>query len=470
MGQRQPNSLRKGRPKRQDGVFLTPRGAGPTTTPRKQVGIIVRMLLIMGGIERNPGPQWPCTICTKETLHSCIQCVVCERWTHFTCAKLDGNRLQYAWSCRSCTEKENYDMNLRIMQFNCNGLRNKIEERVLYMKKVGCKIGLFQETFLKPNSNLKVPKYSIIRKDRSKDKGGGIAIIIHNSITYSNVSVHCDDDFTEAQCIKVKFGNEIKLFNIYIPPASSCAKAFQPNLEPFMVEHSIICGDLNGHRKLWHSAIEEDQRGAILTQQIDAASMVFLNENAPTRIPSQGRCSSPDVTISHPNLAKSTEWLVDTVLISNHNPIIVRVSLESKRTTTEMRTFVNFLKVDWLAFKGFVENRIPLLPVGDVLNMELALRKLLQAAARKHISKGRIPSILTGFPTEAEKLTRQRDDLRRANPSNPRVTELNQEIQKKVQKHRQDKWIQHLEECDLRKGCKKLWRTIKGLSGKAVYI
>ena len=206
MGQRQPTSLRKGRPKRQDGVFLT---------PRKQVGIIVRMLLIMGGIERNPGPQWPCTICTKEALHSCIQCVVCERWTHFTCAKLDGNRLPYTWSC-SCTGKENCYTNIRIMQFNCNGLRNKIEECVLYMEKVGCKIGLFQETFLKPNSNLKFPNYSILRKDRSKDKGGGIAIIIHNSIIYSNVSVQCNDDFTEAQGIKIKFGNEITLFNIYI--------------------------------------------------------------------------------------------------------------------------------------------------------------------------------------------------------------------------------------------------------------
>ena len=186
---------------------------------------------------------------------------------------------------------------------------------------------------------------------------------------------------------------------------------------------------------------------------LDAASVVVLNENAPTRVPSQGRCSSPDVTIAHPNLAMSTEWSVDTALRSDHNPIIVRVSLESKRTTTKRRTFVNFLKADWLAFKDFVEDRIPLLPVGDVLNMELALRKLLQAAARKHIRKGRIPPILPGFPTEAEKLTRQRDDLRRANPSNPRLTELNHEIQKKVKKHRQDKWVQHLEECDLRKGC-----------------
>ena len=148
MGQRQPTSLRKGRPKLQDGVFLNPRGAGPATTPRKQVRIIVRMLLIMGGIKRNPGPQWPCTICAKEALHFCIQCVVCERWTHFTCAKLDGNRLPYTWSCRSCTEKENCDTNLWIMQFNFNGIRNNIEECVLFMEKVGCKIGLSRRPFL----------------------------------------------------------------------------------------------------------------------------------------------------------------------------------------------------------------------------------------------------------------------------------------------------------------------------------
>ena len=42
---------------------------------------------------------------------------------------------------------------------------------------------------------------------------------------------------------------------------------------------------------------------------------------------------------------------------------------------------------------------------------------------------------------------------------------MNKKIRDLVEEHRREKWTEHLEKCDLRSGVKRLWNTIKALSG-----
>ena len=42
---------------------------------------------------------------------------------------------------------------------------------------------------------------------------------------------------------------------------------------------------------------------------------------------------------------------------------------------------------------------------------------------------------------------------------------MNKKIRDLVEEHRREKWTEHLEKCDLRNGVKRLWNTIKTLSG-----
>ena len=42
---------------------------------------------------------------------------------------------------------------------------------------------------------------------------------------------------------------------------------------------------------------------------------------------------------------------------------------------------------------------------------------------------------------------------------------MNKKIRDLVEEHRREKWTEHLEKCDLRSGVKRLWNTIKTLSG-----
>ena len=166
----------------------------------------------------------------------------------------------------------------------------------------------------------------------------------------------------------------------------------------------------------------------------------------------------------HANLAMSTSWHVETALSSDLGPIVVNICTETLSVASDKRTFENFNKADWMSYRDFFEDGIKFLSAENVPNMEQALKRLLQKAMKKHIPRGRIPRILPGFPREAAKLAMEREQLRKQNMSAKWIAELRYQASGEPTSAR--KWTKHLDECDLRKGCKKLWNTIEGLAKK----
>jgi exonuclease III len=114
------------------------------------------------------------------------------------------------------------------------------------------KIAAFQETKLSEKSKLSdMTDYTLLRNDREKDSGGGLAFLVHKSILFQKLPTPRKDPHLEYQGIKV--GN-LNIHNIYVPPASSCAPGYTPSLTPYLqTRDSIICGDINAHDDLWFS-------------------------------------------------------------------------------------------------------------------------------------------------------------------------------------------------------------------------
>ena len=156
----------------------------------------------------------------------------------------------------------------RILQFNCNGIKNKQTELAKWLHDEKVLIAALQDTKLTDKSPpLDIPGYAIERKDRGRNKGGGLAFLIHRSIKYStaNDAININDNFTEAQAIRV---NNLLIINIYIPPASSCSNDFKPTLTPVLpLQDALVLGDLNAHDELWFSSIS-DARGESFADEI----------------------------------------------------------------------------------------------------------------------------------------------------------------------------------------------------------
>ena len=514
---------------------------------------LIRLLLLIAGIEQNPGP-WICPICDKNLISYAVECVKCNKWLHIKCSKLKSTKerkkiTNWIGPCclfapsppqfrpspppptprprrpptnhhqhpqqqhpqhhpqqqhpqhhpqqqqpqqqhrqqhpqqqqqrrpssppaqRSQNNQQNQGSNLRVLQYNINGINNKIDELLDYMEKRKILIGVLQETKLTSKSKLKkTNNYTLIRKDRGTNKGGGLAFLVHKDVSFNlepTPQSHEADQHLESLTISLpsKDNNHLFIRNIYIPPQSSCHQQYQPPINHLfdnLGASSLILGDFNAHHEMWHTDATEDARGRIIVDTIAGLDYGIINEDLPTRL--QGNsATSPDLSIVSSNLIPTTSWKTETKMSSDHLPVIIDLTAEFTKTNTKNFTYINFNKADWPKFKDFTENIFSnARPVEDVFKAERFFRKTVQKAASKFIPAGRIPRTYNSIPTEAARLIEERDNLRTNDPADNRIHDLNININKLINDHRKEKWNEHLSTCQA--GSKKLWNTIKSLN------
>ena len=243
---------------------------------------------------------------------------------------------------------------MKILQLNCNGIKNKWEEIQLWMKEKDIKIAALQETKLNEKSKLtESSQYTLVRKDRKQDKGGGLAFLIHKSIPFQSADLPAHQDpHLEIQGIKV---NNLTILNIYIPPTSSCAPGYSPTLSPYLnMDDALILGDINAHDPLWFSTMN-DTRGSQLAEEISSSNYATLNEDQPTRLPSNGNPTSPDISLASLPFLPYITWTTHISLGSDHLPIVINLETEIKPVPSINKTFTNFRKADWDRFQTLTE-------------------------------------------------------------------------------------------------------------------
>ena len=339
------------------------------------------------------------------------------------------------------------------------------------MERNNIHIAAIQETKLTSKAKTKAtPNYTLERKDRGNDiKGGGLAFLIHESIPYQKVSTPpslTGDKHLEELTIQVDNNSEpLHIRNIYIPPASSCDAGYVApinNLRDGLARDSIILGDLNAHHEMWYSEDDKDARGELVAEWISDTDLGIINEDSPTRV-TAAASTAPDLSIASARLITTCTWSAECSLSSDHLPILITLSSAIRKVKSQNRTYINFKKADWAGFEQYSEELFASAPISNnVHNSEKFFRSVLTKASKRFIPKGRIPKIINGAPTEAVRLMKERDELRKAQPADPRISEINTRINNTIKQHRQDKWLDTLKECD--PGSKKLWDTIKSLN------
>ena len=195
---------------------------------------------------------------------------------------------------------------LRLMQWNANGISGKITELLTFHHSNNVNIATIQETKLTNKSKpLKTPGRVAVRLDRHKNKDGGLLMIIKDTITFLNNTAalpQSADSHLEQQAILIAMPNcqRLHIHNIYIPPRSSCSAGHNASIAHLLNnnEMSIIVGDINAHHSRWDTNTNEDERGEQLANKIDATDYTILNENKAMRLPTNGRSTSPDISLN----------------------------------------------------------------------------------------------------------------------------------------------------------------------------
>jgi hypothetical protein len=95
----------------------------------------------------------------------------------------------------------------------------------------------------------------------------------------SSQTVDCQD-YTEILAIKATINNsDLAIFNVYIPPVSSCPQTFHPHLSPIFNcsdEDVLVVGDFNAHHDAWDSTLA-DSRGGAISDSIKISPLIQFN-------------------------------------------------------------------------------------------------------------------------------------------------------------------------------------------------
>ena len=141
------------------------------------------------------------------------------------------------------------------------------------------------------------------------------------------------DPYLEQQGISIAMHNrqQMHIGNIYIAPRSSYSAGYSASIAHLLRnnEMSLIVGDINAY----HSRLDRNinERGEQLADEIDAADYTILNENDAMRLPTNGRSTSPDISLAFNGIALLSDRSVSTSLASDNLPILITINSELPR-------------------------------------------------------------------------------------------------------------------------------------------
>ena len=159
---------------------------------------------------------------------------------------------------------------LTIMQWNADGIRNKLDKLKQRLVNSNIDILAVQESkLLGPDSSssldptLEIPGYKPKRQDRvgAVNRGEGLLFYIKEDVRFQELS-SVEENELEVHTIRVQLRRKdwVRISNVYLPSSSTQKAHFDPALIPSGPD-SIIVGDLNAHSSLWDNVKATDQRG-----------------------------------------------------------------------------------------------------------------------------------------------------------------------------------------------------------------
>ena len=207
------------RPGRSSTRTVFPSVVGVLPFLRSAIHHLVKLLLLCGDVHPHPGPFiFSCSVCDLEVSRKgySFLCPSCHCWLHKPCSQLRSiTSYLRIWFCPSCSLTQSTTVSpsvcrlprrLRttppfhlllpsvashispspcILQFNCNGIRHCAAELSDFLHANNITVTSIQETNPNVNSSFAIPNFTIVRRDRpGVGRGGGIAFLVHHSVSF----------------------------------------------------------------------------------------------------------------------------------------------------------------------------------------------------------------------------------------------------------------------------------------------
>ena len=149
----------------------------------------------------------------------------------------------------------------------------------------------------------------------------------------------------------------------------------------------------------------EDERVEQPADKFDAADYTILDENEATWLPTNGRSTSPDISLSSNDIALLSDWSVSTSLASDHLPILITINSELSTIDGPRRTYIHFKNADWARYAEACDKYLAEADkTRNVEQAEKTFRKAVNKAIGLFIPAGRIQHFQPTLPASAKSL------------------------------------------------------------------
>lgn len=286
-------------------------------------------------------------------------------------------------------------MDLKVIQWNINGLINNYHELQLIIKDYNPDIISIQETHIPVNhTNIIFPKqyngfFHNLPNNASAKQGIGILVkkTIPHKLLYTNDDIACT-------AIQISTGINLTVACMYIPPHQNFSeqrlKTIINNLSPPF----LITGDLNSWSPLWGST-DSNSRGIILENLIFNEDLIVLNNGSPTHFSTHNTFSNVDITLSSPQLAPLCFWkTLSSLYGSDHYPILITIEKSAVHTKSNWKPKYKTESANWPLYQQKCNENISKYNITTNINQQAAaLVKCIRSAANVSIpqTKGKCP-------------------------------------------------------------------------------
>lgn len=306
---------------------------------------------------------------------------------------------------------------IRIANWNARSIRAKKIELDNFLAQNNIDVGFITETRLNPANNIALSAHSMVRLDRPDSSGGGVAIVIKQSIRYE-ILPHPRTSIIETIGVKIRtMQGYITMFAVYVPrqcvDSNGSSKLLEEDLCKLINNRTnfVVAGDLNARHTLWRNN-RCNKNGNILADYLSLGTCVIHYPNEPTFLSPAGTTSTLDVFLSDLALSKP---VTHHELSSDHYPVVCEYICNPILTLPVMRRDYN--RVNWVAFSRLVDSHLPENPVlsnTDAIDNQLGVfEEAIHAAEDAFICRVPVRRQFTTIDAYTRQLIQQRNTIRR---------------------------------------------------------
>ena len=252
---------------------------------------------------------------------------------------------------------------------------------------------------------------------------------------------------------------DLIIISVYKPPAA----AFIPPPSLIAKEKTtIVAGDFNSHSVEWGYEVEDEDGEAVASWAINNnLDLLYDAKDPPTFNSKRWRKGyNPDlvfVTSHKSHLFKRT--IKPHVPKSQHRPIEVETKPAINPITPKHLPRYNFCKASWALFSSDLDREIKHIPPEPERYDDFV--QLLWKVGQQHIPRGCRAKYIAGLTTESAHMYKEYTRLYDDDPFSQKTTDLGEALLENLGEERRKRWMDMIENIDMKHNSKKAWATIK---------